>query len=296
MPSLYLIDVSALAYRSFFAFIKTPLRIKGELHNGQETSALFGFAQHTLRLLAECRPDYIAFVKDLKGPTFRHELDENYKAQRAPMPDGLQSQLPLIDAFVEKSGLRTISLKGYEADDVMATLATQACDRDWKTYIVTRDKDMMQLVNDCIFLFELGKQGEASQVIGADKVREKWGVGPESIRDLLSIMGDSSDNIPGVPGVGPKGAVDLLTTYGTLENLYKNAENISKKGLREKILAGKESALQPGAAAPPGGPRLPRHQRAGPAGILHRVRTEEPDQADRRGKLRPRRNPRGARG
>ena len=243
MPSLYLIDVSAVAYRSFFAFIKTPLKVKGGPHAGQETSALFGFAQHTLRLLAERKPDYIAFAKDLKGPTLRHGMDENYKAQRAPMPDGLQSQLPLIDAFVEKSGLRAVSLPGYEADDVMATLAKRACARGWDTYIVTRDKDMMQLVNDCIFLFELGKAGEPSQVIDAVKVKEKWGVGPESIRDLLSIMGDSSDNIPGVPGVGPKGAVELLNTYGTLENLYKNAENISKKGLREKILAGKDSAM-----------------------------------------------------
>jgi len=243
MPSLYLIDVSAVAYRSFFAFIKTPLKVKNPPHAGQETSALFGFAQHTLRLLAERKPDYIAFAKDLKGPTLRHGMDENYKAQRAPMPDGLQSQLPLIDAFVERSGLRAVSLPGYEADDVMATLATQAAARGWDTYIVTRDKDMMQLVNDRIFLFELGKAGEPSQVIDAVKVKEKWGVGPESIRDLLSIMGDSSDNIPGVPGVGPKGAVELLNTYGTLENLYKNAENITKKGLREKILAGKDSAM-----------------------------------------------------
>jgi DNA polymerase-1 len=237
MPSLYLIDVSALAYRSFFAFIKTPLRVKDGPHKDQETSALFGFAQHTLRLLAECRPDYIAFVKDLKGPTFRHVLDENYKAQRKPMPDGLQSQLPLIDAFVEKSGLRTISLQGYEADDVMATLATQACERKWDTYIVTRDKDMMQLVNDCIFLFELGKQNEGSQVIDAAKVKEKWGVGPALIRDLLSIMGDSSDNVPGVAGIGPKGAVELLETYGSLDGVLRNAGSIAKKGVREKILA-----------------------------------------------------------
>ncbi|MCD6024244.1 MAG: polymerase [Fibrobacteria bacterium] len=238
MPSLYLIDVSALAYRSFFAFIKTPLRVKGEgPHKDQETSALFGFAQHTLRLLAECRPDYIAFVKDLKGPTKRHEQYADYKAQRKPMPDGLVSQLPLIDAFVEKSGLRTISLAGYEADDVMATLATQACARQWNTYIVTRDKDMMQLVNDCIFLFELGKQGEPSQVIGAAQVKEKWGVGPELIRDLLSIMGDSSDNVPGVAGIGPKGAVELLETYGSLEGVLKNKGSIAKKGVREKITA-----------------------------------------------------------
>jgi DNA polymerase-1 len=237
MPSLYLIDVSALAYRSFFAFIKTPLKVKGELHNGQETSALFGFAQHTLRLLAECKPDYIAFVKDLKGPTKRHEQYEDYKAHRAPMPDGLVSQLPLIDEFVEKSGLKTISLKGYEADDVMATLATRACARGWNSYLVTRDKDMMQLVNDCIFLFELGKQNEVSQVVDAARVKEKWGVAPDRIRDLLSIMGDSSDNVPGVAGIGPKGAVELLETYGSLEGVLKNAGSIAKKGLREKILA-----------------------------------------------------------
>jgi DNA polymerase-1 len=238
MPSLYLIDVSALAYRSFFAFIKTPLRVKGDgPHKDQETSALFGFAQHTLRLLAECRPDYIAFVKDLKGPTKRHEQYAEYKAQRKPMPDGLVSQLPLIDAFVEKSGLRTLSLEGYEADDVMATLAVQACERKWNTYIVTRDKDMMQLVNDCIFLFELGKQGEPSQVIGAHQVKEKWGVGPDKIRDLLSLMGDSSDNVPGVAGIGPKGAVELLETYGSLEGVLKNKGSIAKKGVREKITA-----------------------------------------------------------
>ncbi len=237
MPSLYLIDVSAVAYRSFFAFIKTPLRVKTGPHAGQETSALFGFAQHTLRLLAERKPDYIAFVKDLKGPTIRHELDANYKAHRAPMPDGLQSQLPMIDAFVEKSGLRTVSLPGYEADDVMATLATQACARGWDTYIVTRDKDMMQLVNDCIYLFELGKQNEPSQVVDAVRVKEKWGVAPDRIRDLLSIMGDSSDNVPGVAGIGPKGAIELLETYGDLEGILRNKGSIAKKGLREKITA-----------------------------------------------------------
>ncbi len=237
MPSLYLIDVSAVAYRSFFAFIKTPLKVKAGPHAGQETSALFGFAQHTLRLLAERKPDYIAFVKDLKGPTIRHEMDANYKAHRKPMPDGLQSQLPLIDAFVDKSGLRTVSLPGYEADDVMATLATQACARGWDTFLVTRDKDMMQLVNDCIYLFELGKQNEPSQVIDAACVKEKWGVAPDRIRDLLSIMGDSSDNVPGVAGIGPKGAIELLETYGTLEGVLRNKGSIAKKGLREKIIA-----------------------------------------------------------
>jgi DNA polymerase-1 len=238
MPSLYLIDVSALAYRSYFAFIKQPLRNS----KGEETSALFGFAQHILRLLADRRPDHIAFVKDLKGPTKRHERYEEYKAHRAPMPDSLAAQLPLIDEFVEKSGLRTVALPGYEADDVMATLATQACAREWTSYLVTRDKDMMQLVNHCIFLFDLGKQHEGSLVMGAKEVKEKMGVGPEGIVDFLSLTGDSADNVPGVAGIGPKGAVELLETYGTLDGVLKNAGSIAKKGLREKILANIDNA------------------------------------------------------
>lgn len=238
-PSLYLIDVSALAYRSYFAFIKQPLKNS----RGEETSAVFGFAQHTLRLLKECRPDHIAFVKDLKGPTKRHERYEEYKAHRVPMPDSLAAQLPMIDEFVEKSGLRTVALPGYEADDVMATLATRACARGWTSYLVTRDKDMMQLVNDCIFLFELGKQHEGSLVMGAQEVRKKMGVDPGGIVDFLSITGDSADNVPGVAGIGPKGAIELLEAYGSLEGVLKNAGSIAKKGLREKILANKDNAL-----------------------------------------------------
>ena len=238
-PSLYLIDVSALAYRSFFAFIKAPLRNS----KGEETSAIFGFSNHILRLIAERKPTHIAFVKDLKGPTKRHEKYEEYKAHRKPMPDGLVSQLPMIDEFVEKSGLRTVSLKGYEADDVMATLALQARAKGFKTYIVTRDKDMMQLVDDSIFLFDLGKQNEDSLVVGAAEVKEKMGVGPEHIVDLLSLMGDSSDNVPGVSSVGPKSAVDLLQTYGSLENIYKNVGSISKKGLRENLIKDRDNAF-----------------------------------------------------
>ncbi len=238
-PSVYLIDVSALAYRSFFAFIKQPLKNS----RGEETSAIYGFSNHILRLIQECKPDYIAFVKDLKGPTKRHEQYAEYKAHRKPMPDGLVSQLPYIDEFVEKSGLRTVALPGYEADDVMATLAVDACARGFNTYIVTRDKDMMQLVNDCIFLFDLGKQNETSLVVGAKEVKEKMGVGPEHIVDFLALTGDSSDNVPGVSQVGPKSAAELLHTYGSLENLYKNVENVSKKGLRENLIKDRDNAF-----------------------------------------------------
>ncbi len=239
MSGLYLIDVSALAYRSFYAFIKNPLKNS----KGQETSAIFGFASHILRLVKDCEPTHIAFVKDLPKPTFRHALYDEYKAHRKPMPDGLREQLPVIDQFVELSGLRTVALEGYEADDVMATLAVQAKARGMKSYIVTRDKDMMQLVDDSIFLFELGKSGDANLVTGAKEVKEKMGVPPEKIVDYLSLIGDSADNVPGVAKIGPKGACELLETYGTLEGIYKNVESISKKGTRENLIAGREMAF-----------------------------------------------------
>ena len=237
--SLYLIDVSALAYRSFYAFITNPLKNS----KGQETSAIYGFASHTLRLIKECKPSHIAFVKDLPKKTFRHAMYSEYKAHRKPMPEGLASQLPIIDAFVGKSGLRTVALEGYEADDVMATLALQAKAKGMKVYIVTRDKDMMQLVDDQIFLFELGKNNQGSDIMGAKEVKAKMGVPPEKIVDYLSLIGDASDNVPGVAKIGPKTAVDLLETYGNLDNLYKNVDNITKKGLRENLKNDRDNAF-----------------------------------------------------
>jgi DNA polymerase I len=239
MDSLYLIDVSALAYRSFYAFITNPLKNS----KGQETSAIYGFAAHTLRLLKECQPSHIAFVKDLPKKTFRHDLYTEYKAHRKPMPDGLVTQLPMIDDFVGKSGLRTVALAGYEADDVMATLTMQAKAKGMKVFIVTRDKDMMQLVDDDVFLFELGKNGQGSEIMGAKEVMVKMGVSPERIVDYLSLVGDASDNVPGVAKVGPKTAVELLETYGTLAGIYKNVDNITKKGLRENLKNNRDNAF-----------------------------------------------------
>ncbi len=242
MESLYLIDVMALAYRSFFAFINNPLK-KATPTGTQETSALFGFASHTLRLIQECKPTYLGFVRDLPKPTFRHVMYKEYKAHRKPMPDPLVSQLPLIDGFVALSGLKTVALEGYEADDLMAALACEARNKGIQTYIVTRDKDMMQLVDDKVFLFELGKARQDSLVVGAAQVKEKMGVPPSQIVDYLSLIGDASDNVPGVAKVGPKTAVELLETYGTLERIYANVENIPKKGLRENLKNDRENAF-----------------------------------------------------
>ena len=237
--SLYLIDVSALAYRSFYAFITNPLKNS----KGEETSAIYGFASHILRLIKDCKPTHIAFVKDLPKKTFRHEMYAEYKAHRKPMPDSLRTQLPMIDIFVGKSGLRTVALEGYEADDVMATLAKQAKAKGMQVFIVTRDKDMMQLVDDDIFLFELGKNNQSSEIMGAKEVKTKMGVPPEKIIDYLSLIGDASDNVPGVAKIGPKTAVELLETYGTLEKIYKNVDSITKKGLRENLKNDRENAF-----------------------------------------------------
>ena len=239
METLYLIDVSALAYRSFYAFINNPLTNS----QGQETSAIYGFASHTLRLIKDQKPTHIAYVKDLPKRTFRKDLYEDYKAHRKPMPENLVSQLPIIDEFVEQSGLRTVSLAGYEADDVMATLALQAKAKGMQVFIVTRDKDMMQLVDDQIFLFDLGKNNQAAEITGTKEVKDKMGVKPESIVDYLALIGDASDNVPGVAKIGPKTAVDLLETYGTLEGIYKNVDNITKKGLRENLKNEREMAF-----------------------------------------------------
>jgi DNA polymerase I len=238
-PSLYLIDVSALAYRSFFAFIRNPL-INSK---GEETSAVFGFVSAILRLIHDRKPEYIAFVKDLKGPTWRHEAYAEYKAHRKPMPDGLAAQLPIIDDFVAQCGLRAVSLPGYEADDVMATLAIQARARAIDTYLVTRDKDLMQLIGPHVFLFEPGKQGQDAVVVGPDEVKAKWGVGPEHIVDFLSLLGDASDNVPGVQGIGEKGAASLLQQFGSLDGIYDRLGEITRAKLKENLERDRENAF-----------------------------------------------------
>ena len=143
-------------------------------------------------------------------------------------------------------GLRTVCLEGYEADDVMATLACDARDRGMKVYIVTRDKDMMQLVDGNVFLFDLGKAMADSQVVGAKEVKEKMGVDPAHIVDYLSLMGDASDNVPGVAKIGPKTAVELIDTYGSLDRIYQFVDNIPKKGTRENLKADRENAFLSG--------------------------------------------------
>ena len=233
---LFLIDGMALIYRAHFALIKNPLLTA----DGRHTSAIYGFMNSLFKLLREENPDYISIVLDCKEPTFRHEIYTEYKATREKMPQELVEQIEPLYSVIETTKIPMIKLPGYEADDIMGTLAKKAEKEGLQTYIVTGDKDMMQLVNDFTFVYTPGNRFKPTTVYDAKKVSEKWGIGPDGIIDLLALMGDTSDNVPGIDGVGPKTAVKILNEYGTIEVALENAEHIKNKRAREGMLNGKD--------------------------------------------------------
>lgn len=235
----YIIDGTALSYRSYFAFIRNPLITS----KGENTSAVFGFTLSILRLIKEEKPDYLVITFDSKEPTFRHKMYPEYKATREKMPNEIIDALPRIDQVVDALRIPTIQMPGYEADDIMGTLAYRAYNAGLTVYLVTGDKDLMQLVNDRTYWFNLRKTGEENEVLDPDGVREKFGVLPEAVIDVLGLMGDTSDNIPGVAGVGKKTAVKLIDEYHTLENVLENIDAIPQKSLRERLAEDREQAL-----------------------------------------------------
>jgi DNA polymerase-1 len=233
--ALYLIDGSAFAYRAFFA-IRRLTNSKG-----QPTNAVYGFARMLLKLLREHEPSHIAVVFDAPGKTFRDDIYPEYKATREPTPDDLTSQFPLIHRLVEAFNVPIIMESGVEADDVMGTLAGQAADQGMQAVLVTGDKDLLQLVTEQVRVFDPGK-GDEGLWLGVDEVRDRFGVGPERVIDALGLMGDASDNVPGVRGIGPKTARALLEIYGTLEELYKHVDELSGKQ-KERVLADRDMAF-----------------------------------------------------
>lgn len=236
---LFLIDGYALIYRAYFAFIKRPL-INSK---GQNTSAIYGFVNALLRILKSESPDHIAVVLDSKEPTFRHKRYKEYKATREQMPEDLVSQLDLLKEVVRAFNIPIVEMAGYEADDIMGTLARIAEREGVETFLVTGDKDFMQLVSDRIKMYKPPKAQEEPEIIDTEGVAIKFGVNPEHVIDVLALMGDSSDNIPGVRGIGEKTAIPLIQKYGTVENLLENVENIEKKGVRTKLIEDRQSAL-----------------------------------------------------
>jgi DNA polymerase-1 len=240
MPRLVVLDAMNLAYRAYYAFIRRPL-VNSKNEN---TSAIFGFANSVLKIRKEEKPDYWALAWDGPGETFRHQTFREYKATRKPMPDDLAPQIEPISRVAEALGLPLIQLPGMEADDVMATLACRGEKDGFDVVLVTSDKDMLQLVTDKVtILAPSGRPSDEYIRMDADAVQTKWGVSPLQTRDVLAIMGDTSDNVPGVKGIGEKGAVDLIKAYGSLEELYRRLEEITKPALRQKLETSREQAF-----------------------------------------------------
>ena len=228
--SFYLIDGYALLYRSHFALIRNPL-INSK---GQHTSAIYGFTNALLKLIKEESPDYIVTVFDGKEKTFRHEMYPEYKATREKMPDELRSQLPILWDLVDSLNIKSLLVNGFEADDIIGTLAIMGKKNNFDCRIISGDKDFMQLIDSDIKLHTPGKNG-SSIIFGPNEVKKKWGVFPSKIVDLLGLMGDSSDNVPGVRGVGAKTAVKLLEQYGSFEKIIQNADDVKNKKIRESL-------------------------------------------------------------
>ena len=235
---LYLIDGHALAYRAYFALIKTPLTNS----KGQPTGAVLGFANYLLKLIAEFKCPYMAVVMDSPAPTFRHALYEHYKANRTEMPDDMKSQMPLIHKLIDVLNLPKLQKDGLEADDIIAYLSKKAAAEGFLVSLVTKDKDLMQLIGPNVRML-VPESGGKLDIVGAQEVKNKMGVFPEQIRDLLALMGDSSDNIPGVPGVGPKTAQKILEKAGSVDRLIRDPSLAGNPKLETKIVDNKQSLI-----------------------------------------------------
>lgn len=236
---LFLLDAYALIYRSYYAFIKNP-RINSK---GENTSAIFGFVNTLEEVLRKENPTHIAVAFDPEGPTFRHEEFEAYKAQREATPEDIKRSVPIIKQVIAAYNIPILEVAGYEADDVIGTLAKQT-DRDrFDVYMMTPDKDYGQLTEPHIFIYKPKYGSNDFDILDDKKVMEKYGLSyPEQMIDLLGLMGDSSDNIPGCPGVGEKTAIKLLGEYGSIENLLTHSDEL-KGALKKKIEENKEQIL-----------------------------------------------------
>jgi DNA polymerase-1 len=230
-PTLFLLDGMALIYRAYYALMPARMQTKA----GFPTGAAFGFTNTLIKLIENYAPTYIAVAFDSKEKTFRHEKYPDYKANRPLPPDELLMQLEKIYNIVQGYGIKTLKLPGYEADDIMGSLAKKF-ESECDIFLVTPDKDFAQLVSEHIHILKPAKDDDTFERYGRQEVKEKYGVYPEQFIDMLTLMGDSSDNIPGVDGVGPKTAAALINEYGSLDTLLKNAHLIKKAKLRDNLL------------------------------------------------------------
>ncbi|MDK9709214.1 MAG: DNA polymerase I [Desulforhopalus sp.] len=229
---VYLIDGSSYIYRAYHAI--APLSNS----KGVPTHAVLGFVNMVKRLIREKQPKYLAIAFDSRGPVFRHQLYQAYKANRPPMPDDLQAQIPFIKSFVAASNILTLEEQGVEADDILASAVRLFTSRGQKVILVSGDKDLLQLVNADVVMWDPMKDREMDR----EAVHQKYGLYPELLLDLFALIGDTSDNVPGVPGVGPKTAEKLISAYGSLDGLYAHIDQLKQSRVKEQIVANKEQA------------------------------------------------------
>ena len=222
----YIIDGSSYIYRAFHA-------IRGLSNSkGMPTNAVYGFVTMLLKVVRDTKPDYLAIAFDAKGPTFRDDMYKEYKANRAEMPDELKPQISYIKKLTEAFNIAALEKQGFEADDVIGTLVQTANKYKLETVVVTGDKDMMQLVSDKVTLWDTMKDKKT----GIPEVKERFGAGPEGVTDIFGLMGDSSDNIPGVPGIGEKTAIELIKEFGTMNNILSHPDKVKKEKLRANLI------------------------------------------------------------
>ncbi|MCP4625129.1 MAG: DNA polymerase I [bacterium] len=234
MAKLFALDSMTILYRNFFAMIRSPM-INSK---GLNTSGIYGFFSQIVRIIDAEKPDYLAVVSDTSKPTFRHKQYPLYKATREKMPDDLVEQLPYLPKLIEALHLPFITFPGYEADDIIGTLMRLCSEKGIAGAMVTSDKDYMQLITDkhCMY-------NHKNQKLGIKYVQEKFGCRPDQVIDILGLMGDSSDNVPGVKGVGEKTAVKLITQYGSIPNLYEHIDELPKNKMLEKLINDRENAF-----------------------------------------------------
>src|SRR5512143_1252530 len=236
-PTFYLIDGHALAYRMYFALTAGTSSTRWQTSRGEPTAGIYGFARELLRILEQEQPEYLAVAFDT-GKTFRDQILPSYKGTRAKMPDELRPQIERIRQLVDSFNIPRLEMEGYEADDVLGSVAYQANHRGLGVKIITGDRDLLQLVNNRTVVY---LAGDDQNYITAEDVVRKLGVRPDQVVDYKAIVGDKSDNIPGVPGVGEKTAIALLEKFGTLDGIYQNIAQVEKRW-QARLLAGRDSA------------------------------------------------------
>lgn len=236
---LFLLDAYALIYRSYFAFIKNP-RITSK---GLNTSAIYGFVNSLEQVLNQEQPSHIAVAFDMHGDTFRHKMFAEYKANREAMPEDIRRAIPYVRQLIEAYKIPIIELAGFEADDIIGTIATKASEDGFTTYMMTPDKDYAQLVDQRTFMYKPGRGGNLAEVWGVEQVKENFEIEtPAQVIDILGLMGDSADNIPGCPGIGPKTAMKLISDYGSIDGVYENIGQLKGK-LKESLETYKDQVL-----------------------------------------------------